>query len=196
LVPNNVVKGGNLHADTFFVQALVLAFMITVAGAVPGPSAVATAGQLPQRAHVEAATQQLGITIGRLEIPAIGLDEPIREGVHLSVIDRGVAHWAGTAEAGGSGNMVLAGHRTTKTAPFRDLDRLRPGDSISVTGFDGRSAEYVVRETVIVTPSDIWIVEQTDVPMVTLFACHPKRSARQRIVVRAELVDVPVVQFP
>ena len=151
---------------------------------------------LPQRAHVEAATQQLGITVGRIEIPAIGLDEPIREGVHLSVIDRGVAHWAGTAETGGFGNMVLAGHRTTNTAPFRDLDRLQPGDPITVTGFDGRAARYVVSETVIVAPEDIWIVEQTDDPILTLFACHPKRSARQRIVVRAALADAPVVQFP
>lgn len=170
--------------------------MITVAGLVPAPSAVTSDVPLPNRAHVEAVTQRLGVTIGRVEIPAIGLDEPIREGVHLSVIDRGVAHWAGSAEAGGFGNMVLAGHRTTKTAPFRDLDRLQPGDSIVVTGFEGRTADYVVVETVIVTPSDMWIVEQTEVPMVTLFACHPKRSAKQRIVVRAELIDLPVLDFP
>ncbi len=178
------------------MQALVLAFIVTVFGIGPPPSALTPGVPLPRRAHAEAVTQQLGIAIGRLEIPAIDLDEQIREGVHLSVIDRGVAHWAGTAEGGGVGNMVLAGHRTTKTAPFRNLDRLRPGDSITVTGFDGRSAEYVVRETLIVTPRDMWIVEQTDVPMLTLFACHPKLSARQRIVVRAELASVPVLQFP
>jgi sortase A len=178
------------------VQALVLAFMIAMAGVVPAPASLANDVRLPTRAHVQARTQQLGVTIGRLEIPAIGLSEPIREGVDLSVIDRGVAHWAGTAEAGGFGNMVLAGHRTTKTEPFRDLDLLQPGDVIAVTGFDGRVAEYTVAEIVIVTPSDMWIVEQTGVPTLTLFACHPKRSAQQRIVVRAELVDVPVLHFP
>jgi sortase A len=177
------------------VQSLLLAFLIAMA-AVPAPETPRAEVVLPQRAHVEAPTQQLGIVIGRVEIPAIGVDELIREGVHLSVIDRGVAHWAGTAEAGGLGNMVLAGHRTTKTAPFHDLDLLRAGDLITVTGFDGRSADYVVRETVIVTPDEIWIVEQTDTAMLTLFACHPKRSARQRIVVRADLVHAPLVQFP
>ena len=175
---------------------LLVVFLIAVSGSVLGPAAPQSDVVLPQRAHVEAATQQLGITVGRIEIPAIGVDELIREGVHLSVIDRGVAHWAGTAEAGGFGNMVLAGHRTAKTAPFRDLDLLEAGDTITVTGFDGRSADYVVRETVVVTPADIWIVEQTETPMLTLFACHPKRSARQRIVVRAELVHAPVGQFP
>ncbi len=178
------------------MQALVLAFIISVTGLVPAPANRPGDVRLPTRAHVEAPTQRLGVTIGRLEIPAIGLNEAIREGVDLSVIDRGVAHWAGTAGAGGLGNMVLAGHRTTKTAPFRDLDLVRPGDRINVTGFDGRVAEYRVAETVIVTPRDMWIVEQTDVPMLTLFACHPKRSAQQRIVVRAELVDVPVLHFP
>ena len=178
------------------MQEVVLAFMVALTGLVPASATVTGDVRLPTRAHVEAPTQQLGVTIGRLRIPAIGLDEVIREGVDLSVIDRGVAHWAGTAEAGGFGNMVLAGHRTTKTAPFRDLDRLQPGDSITVTGFDGRVAEYTVNETVIVSPSEIWIVEQTDVPMLTLFACHPKRSARQRIVVRAELADAPVLHFP
>ena len=178
------------------MQALVLAFIVAVVGVAPPPPTAAGALRLPTRAHVEAPTQQLGVTIGRLEIPALGLVETIREGVDLSVIDRGVSHWAGTAEAGGYGNMVLAGHRTTKTAPFRDLGLLRPGDLVTVAGFDGRVAEYRVSETVIVTPSDMWIVEQTDVPILTLFACHPKGSARQRIVVRAELVDIPVLHFP
>ena len=178
------------------MRALVLYLMVTVAAIASPPAVLAKDVSLPQRAHVEAPTQQLGITVGRLVIPAIGLDEAIREGVHLSVIDRGVAHWAGTAEAGSVGNMVLAGHRTTRTAPFRNLDRLQLGDVIEVTGVDGRAAEYRVKEMIIVAPADIWIVEQTSVPMVTLFACHPKRSAQQRIVVRAELADTPIVQFP
>lgn len=178
------------------MRTLVLSVILTAAAVSPPPAILATDVAMPQRAHVEAVTQQLGITVGRLEIPAINIDEPIREGVHLSVIDRGVAHWAGTAEAGGAGNLVLAGHRTTRTAPFRDLDRLRSGDLIIVTSVDGRAASYVVREMMIVAPDDLWIVEQTAVPTVTLFACHPKGSAQQRIVVRGELADAPIVQFP
>ncbi len=173
------------------MQAAILALLISVAG-IPGPVDV----ELPRRAHVEASTQRLGVTVGYLQIPAIAVDEPIREGVHLSVIDRGVAHWAGSAEAGGAGNMVLAGHRTTHSAPFRDLDRLRPGDEVVAAGIDGRRATYRVTDTMIVSPADIWVVEQTETPMITLFACHPKGSARQRIVVRAELVDAPVLHFP
>ncbi len=145
------------------------------------------------RALVSAPIQSLGIDVGRLEIPAIGLDETIREGVAMEVINRGVAHWVGTAIAGGVGNMVLAGHRTTYTAPFLDLDRLRAGDEIYVTGLDGRRVTYRVRQTMIVEPTEVWIADPTTVPTLTLFACHPKGSLRYRIVVRADLVGVPVV---
>lgn len=173
------------------MQAVVLALVLSLTT----PS-VHPAIDTPVRARVDAATQQLGIVTGRIEIPAIGVDEVIREGVDLSVIDQGVAHWSGTADAGGVGNMVLAGHRTIHTAPFRDLDKLVPGDQISVSRTDGVVATYRVVETLIVSPEDTWIVDPTDVPTLTLFACHPKGSARQRIVIRAQLVDAPVVQFP
>ncbi len=145
------------------------------------------------RALVTAPQQSLGIHVGRVEIPALGLDETIREGVAIEVIDRGVAHWAGTAIAGGVGNMVLAGHRTTRTAPFVDLDRLRPGDLIHVTAVDGRRATYRVAGTMIVEPTEVWIADPTAQPMLTLFACHPKGSVAQRIVVRADLVGAPVL---
>ena len=47
---------------------------------------------------------------------------------------------------------------------------------------------YRVSESFIVAPNDIWITYDTEVPTVTMFACHPKGSARYRIVVRATIV--------
>lgn len=173
------------------MQAVVLALILSLTTPSVQPSL-----NIPARARVDAATQQLGIVTGRIEIPAIGLDEIIREGIDLSVIDQGVAHWSGTADPGGNGNMVLAGHRTIHTAPFRNIGELEPGNEIYVSRVDGVVATYRVVETLIVTPQDIWIADPTETPMLTLFACHPKGSARQRIVVRAELVDAPVVMVP
>jgi sortase A len=177
--------------------ALVLSMMVAVAVAtVPSPASAERTALLPERARVDAFTQSLGVHVARLEIPGIGLDEIVREGVDLSVIDKGVAHWSGTAGPGAIGNMVLAGHRTTKTAPFRDLDRAAVGDIVTVTGLDGRRAEYEITETIIVTPEEMWIVDQTETATLTMFACHPKGSATHRIVVRAVLIEAPVVQFP
>lgn len=176
---------------------LVFAILVAVLLAtIPEPASAERTALLPERARVDSFTQSLGVHVARLEIESIALDEIIRQGVDLSVIDKGVAHWSGTAGPGAPGNMVLAGHRTVETAPFGDLDQVAVGDVVEITGLDGRVAEYRVTETIIVTPSDMWIVDQTDSPILTMFACHPKGSATHRIVVRAELIEPPVVQFP
>lgn len=133
-------------------------------------------------------TQSSGYVLGSIEIPAIDLDETIRSGVSLSVIDQGVAHWVGTVGPGEDGNVVLAGHRTTHSKPFADLDRLGDGDLVYVTDGQGFAVMYKVSETTIVDPQDLWITYDRDKPMLTMFACHPKGSARYRIVVTADLV--------
>jgi sortase A len=47
---------------------------------------------------------------------------------------------------------------------------------------------YAVTGVEIVGPEAMWIVDPTDTPTVTLFACHPPGSTRERIVVYGELV--------
>ncbi len=171
------------------VGALVVV-VATVWSALPAAAVEAPDGVLPGSGRQSAfhRSQSSGAEIGRLVIPAIGVDETIRSGVSLEVIDLGVAHWVGTSAPGGPGNAVLAGHRTTRTAPFLDLDRLRPGDLITVERLDGPPALYRVSDTFIVEPEDVWITYEFGRPMLTMFACHPKGSARFRIVVQADLI--------
>ena len=126
--------------------------------------------------------------IGDGKVFVSSVDEAIRSGVSLNVIDQGVAHWVGTVGPGEDGNLVLAGHRTTHSKPFADLDRLGSGDLIYVTDGQGFAVIYRVTETTIVDPQDLWITYDRDRPMLTMFACHPKGSARYRIVVTADLV--------
>jgi sortase A len=109
------------------------------------------------------------------------------------VIDRGPAHWAGTSFPGGPGNVVLAGHRSTHTRPFTDLDRLAPGDLVYLTNPRGFEVMYKVTETFIVAPTALWISYDNGEPLLTMFACHPKGSAAQRIVVRAQLVGGGII---
>jgi sortase A len=119
---------------------------------------------------------------GLLEIPAIGLSQPLFEGVSLTAINRGPSHWPGTAMPGELGNVVVAGHRTTYTRPFWDLQALKAGDELVFTMTDGSRHVYVLDRIEIVGPTDVHIVEQTHAHTATLFACHPRGSARQRIV--------------
>ncbi|MGH2721475.1 MAG: sortase [Actinomycetota bacterium] len=128
------------------------------------------------------------VQFGVIEIPRIGLVHPVYEGIQLRVIDRGPGHWPGTAMPGERGNAVFAGHRTTHSHPFLDIDLLVPGDQILFRTNAGVST-YEIREHLIVYPNDTWITNPTSAPTVTIFGCHPKRSARQRYVVRGSLVS-------
>ncbi len=71
--------------------------------------------------------------LGTLEIPTIGLKRAFYEGVHGAVVKMGPGHWPGTPFPGNAGNAVFAGHRTTYTKPFADLDLLDRGDPIRTT---------------------------------------------------------------
>lgn len=124
---------------------------------------------------------------GMIEIPKIGLVHPIFEGFEESQIHWGPGHWPGSALPGTRGNAVFAGHRVTHTRPFLDIDLLTPGDQITFRTNDGTSI-YEVTEHLIVTPDATWIAQPTPEATVTLFACHPKRSAKQRYVVRGKLI--------
>jgi sortase A len=128
--------------------------------------------------------------IGTIEIPKIGLNTKMYEGVWLTVLNVGPGHWPGTAMPGGYGNTVIAGHRVTHSHPFRHIDDLVPGDEIITTTADGRFV-YKVTGSDIVYPKDIWIVDQTPGFRITLFACHPPGSARQRYVIYGELENPP-----
>lgn len=118
---------------------------------------------------------------GTLEIPAIGLSQSLFEGVTLTAINRGPSHWPGSAMPGELGNVVVAGHRTTYTRPFWDLHLLEPGDELVFTTDAGRFV-YALTSIEIVEPEGLHILTQTNAHTATLFACHPRGSARQRIV--------------
>jgi sortase A len=123
------------------------------------------------------------VKIGEIQIPKIGLVHPIFEGVTLTVIDNGPGHWPGSANPGQLGNAVFAGHRVTHSHPFRRINELVPGDEIIFKMANG-TFTYKMTSFQIVTPKDVQIVNPTSDATVTLFACHPPGSARQRYVVK------------
>ena len=82
--------------------------------------------------------------------------------------------------------MVIGGHRTSKHHVFRHIDDLVAGDQIIIQYGDNQYV-YIVNRVEIVAPTDVWIINPTDTPTATLFACHPPGSTRQRIVVHLAL---------
>jgi sortase A len=63
-----------------------------------------------------------------------------------------------------------------------------PGDDIIIETFAGTFDYQVSRPWFTVKPTDVWVVDNTPDPQLTLTACHPKGSAAQRIVIKAKLV--------
>jgi sortase A len=126
------------------------------------------------------------VQVGVIEIPKVNLVHPVYEGVTLTVIDHGPGHWPGSAMPGQRGNSVFPGHRVTHSRPFYNLDLLANGDQI-VFHMPKEDIVYKVTSTQIVVPTDLWVIDPTPEPTVTLIACHPKHSAAQRIVVKGKL---------
>ena len=142
---------------------------------------------VPQGSPVDPRAPTPEVVHGTLALPTIGVTQPLGEGVTLTAIDRGPSHWPGTAMPGEVGNVVVAGHRVTHTRPFYDLDRLAVGDPLVFTMSDGTTFTYVLTGTEIVGPDAMHIVDQSPDRTATLFACHPKGSAAQRIVAHFRL---------
>lgn len=127
-------------------------------------------------------------TVARIEIPAIGVDAYVVEGTGGDALAKGPGHYPDTPLPGQPGNACIAGHRTTHGHTFHDLHLLREGFEI-VTYTAERRATYRVVSVTTVDPSQTEVADPTDDSRLTLTTCHPIGSARQRLVVVAELTD-------
>ncbi|MGD2101413.1 MAG: sortase [Acidimicrobiia bacterium] len=126
-----------------------------------------------------------------LTIPDIGLEDVVvYEGVDTATLKNGPGHIGFTAVPGQPGNAVISGHRTTYGRPFFDLDLLGVGGRVVVETGVGTHI-YEVRETIVVEPTDVWVTDPRPGGWLTLTTCNPRFSARERLVVFAEMVDGP-----
>ncbi len=130
-----------------------------------------------------------GEPLALLEIPAIGRSDIVVPGVALNDLKDGPGHYPDSPLPGQLGNAAIAGHRTTYGAPFFNVDDLVPGDELIVTMLTGDQYTYEVTYLEIVSASDYWVVTTSnpDVAELTLTSCHPKYTARDRIVVHSVL---------
>ena len=138
---------------------------------------------------------QDGDALTRIRIPKIGVDVVVVEGTTPAALKAGAGHYRGTPLPCEIGNVAIAGHRTTYGKPFNQLDRLAPGDSIILVTPVGQCTYEVTDRggspnPFVVDPANVAIVANTPGERnLTLTTCHPKGSAKQRLVIRARLVS-------
>jgi sortase A len=149
--------------------------------------------------EVQAAYAERRIPVGdgltTLEIPKLDVKVLVVEGTTPAALRAGAGHYVDTPLPGEPGNVAIAGHRTTYGRPLNRMDELTEGDVVTLTtpfavhtyeamgDFDGHPNPWVV------APTEFGVVGQ-DVQgsTLTLTTCHPKGSARQRLIMRFTLV--------
>lgn len=141
-----------------------------------------------------------GSPVGVISIPRIDVEWVIVEGVSRADLKKGPGHYPGTPLPGQAGNAAIAGHRTTYGAPFNRIDELVPGDEITVSTPQGAFTYVVIpapgqqdQAWYAVKPNQVEVLNDFGDNRLTLTACHPKYSAKQRIIVNAVL-KTPVAQ--
>jgi sortase A len=143
----------------------------------------------------------VGQGLTTMRIPKLGVEILVVEGTTPAALRAGAGHYVETPLPGEAGNVAIAGHRTTYGKPFNRLDELEIGAEVQlVTPLATHiyrvvpAPEDVARPCPtgacwITDPNDWGVVGPTDGSMLTLTTCHPKGSARERLILRAELVD-------
>ncbi len=119
-----------------------------------------------------------------LEVPGIGLQVPtiLAERVDL---DNNRHTWTVPCTMSASsitegGNITLFGHRDICGGVFDGLPQLTPGDEVF---YDGH--RYIVSETDVVGPTEVWPLQDFGDVRLTLISCWPPGSTTQRYVVVA-----------
>ena len=129
--------------------------------------------------------------VGRLTILSANINHYVVFGATNKKLEYGPGYILGTSLPGTGGNFAVAGHRTTYGAPFGNLDRVQVGETI-IFQTNTNQYKYKIIEVKIVSPEDNYVLENYGDDRITLTTCHPKFSAKQRLIVIGQLEKVEV----
>lgn len=153
------------------------------------PIALAALVLFATATHVAARSLSLpapGKPLGRLQIPSVGLNVVLFEGVSDATLRKGPGHIPETAwpalDRTGYRNCAIAGHRDSF---FRPLRNARAGDVVHLVDVSGNSRTYRLQSKQIVGPEDLSVIAPTGHERLTLITCYPfhwKGAAPYRLV--------------
>ncbi|MBM7825912.1 sortase A [Arcanobacterium pluranimalium] len=132
--------------------------------------------------------------MGRLKVPAVGIDLPIYHGTSQATLAHGIGHLYGTAlPTGGIGfHSVLTGHSGLATLTmFDNLSHIKVGE-IFIVEVLGEQHAYKVDQIKKVLPEEIENIRpESGRDLITLVTCTPYGINSHRLLVRGERVDMP-----
>jgi sortase A len=158
------------------------------ASAPSAPVAAGTAKPPPPRRAAP------GQAFALIKIPKIDVERVLVEGVQREHLRKGPGHVPSTVMPGQPGTFGVSGHRTTYGAPFYRLNELSKGDPVQIVT-QTAVYTYIVSRTAIVLPTDVWVLDDVRgrdgrlKATITLTTCHPRYSAKQRLIVFGDLAS-------
>jgi sortase A len=134
-----------------------------------------------------------GVLVGKMYIPKLRLEVPVRQGTSLKILSGTAGHLMTSVLPGEIGTSVMAAHDVTY---FHHIDRLQAGDLIRVQTSQGQFTFRVQSHRVIHTGTN---VVNTTYPSLVLETCYPLNALQlvnRRYVVRAVLIHSVLDNHP
>lgn len=121
----------------------------------------------------------------QINIPAIHVRDKV-----TANLNAGPAWWPVTGRPGSGDTIAIAGHRTTHTRPFHDLDKLRPGDRIYVR-YGGHTHAYVMTSRRVISSSNTHIADGLGYERLILTACARRDGSPTSLSYRIVIYALP-----
>jgi sortase A len=147
-----------------------------------------TKARMAALAERERTTVASGDALGTISIGKLGVDYVFVQDTDAASLRKGPGRYLDTHLPGQGKAVGIAGHRTSYEAPFRHIDDLKAGDTVTLKMPYGLFTYSVDRHRIV--PADYKeAFAGTTGETLVLSACHPLYSATERLLVYAHLVS-------
>jgi len=162
------------------------------------------AGDQPKAGKAKPKTEKPaaeGKAFALINSPKIKAEHVVVEGTSRDDLRKGPGHIVQSKMPGAKGTFAVSGHRTTYGGPFGNLDKLSKGDQIIIRTKIA-TYTYEVSHSRVVLPTEVSVLDDVRGedgklrPTIVLTTCHPKFSAKQRLIVFGDLVSTKPVASP
>lgn len=150
---------------------------------------------LPTFKNYQPQTAVLGsleTTPKNLFIPDVLINLEVEQGSveknNWQISEVGASHLITSSSPSEGGNIVIYGHNWPNL--LDKIRELKVGNVIFIISANGKSYNYQVTETLVVDPSEVWVLNQTSEEVLTIYTCTGFFDSK-RFVVRAKPVNAP-----
>lgn len=140
--------------------------------------------------------KDFGLSVNKIDllVPVVRNVDGQNKEEYNKVLERGLAHYAGTALPNEVGNIFIFGHSSSDEISgeyariFEKLSHLEEDDLITVY-YQGGKYHYQVKDKIIVEPTDLSVLEKGSEKKLSLMTCWPLGTIDKRLVVRAYKIE-------